>query len=40
MEDEYQETCTWTHHGGLLTTKHKNKLLKAVRGGKGHITYK
>lgn len=32
MEDKYQETCTWTHHEGLLKTKHKNKILKAVRG--------
>lgn len=34
MEDKYQETCTWTHYKGLLKTKHKNKILKAVRGGK------
>ena len=40
MKDKYQETCTWTHHSGLLKTKHKNKILKAVRGEKGHIIYK
>ena len=40
MKDKYQETCTWTHQSGLLKTKHKHKLLKAVRGEKGHIIYK